>query len=151
VGKNAQNSDKNSEGRRRRIQTLEPFRWRTGQSGNPGGRPKRKPITEAYNEILAAIDPKTGMTGAQILALEAFKKAVMDGNPTLIKEITDRVEGTVKQTLDVLFGDMKDDDIAKLIEELFAAEGAGADGGEATGDGPGADPAGSTGEASSSE
>lgn len=135
----AQNSDKNSENRRRRIRTLEPYRWRAGQSGNPGGRPKRKPITDAYNEIMSAVDPKTGMTGAQILALEAYRRAVEEANPALIKEITDRVEGTVKQALDVLFGDMSDDDLREYIEGLVTATGTGTDGGEAPGNEPGDD------------
>lgn len=148
---NAQNSDKNSDGRRRRIKALEPFRWRAGQSGNPGGRPRRKPITDAYNEIMAAVDPKTGMTGAQIFAVEAFKHAIRDGNPSLIKEITDRIEGTVKQTLSFMFSDMSDDDIAKLIEELFAAESPGADGGEGAGDEPDANSPGSPGASRSGE
>src|SRR6516225_2942455 len=30
--------------------------WKPGESGNPGGRPKTKPITDAY---LRMLDPKT--------------------------------------------------------------------------------------------
>ena len=29
-----------------------PFRWKAGQSGNPKGRPLKKPITERYEALL---------------------------------------------------------------------------------------------------
>src|SRR5262245_60822112 len=33
-----------------KIENLKP--WQSGQSGNPGGRPKKKPITELYEQLL---------------------------------------------------------------------------------------------------
>ena len=33
-------------------EAAKPYQFRPGQSGNPGGRPKKKPITEIYEEIL---------------------------------------------------------------------------------------------------
>lgn len=36
--------------------------WKPGQSGNPGGRPKRKPITEAMLAELAKEHGRRGMT-----------------------------------------------------------------------------------------
>jgi hypothetical protein len=45
----AQNSAENSAKRRRGNPTkIKPFRWPKGVSGNPGGRPHKKPITEFY-------------------------------------------------------------------------------------------------------
>lgn len=125
-----QNSEENSEQARgsRRGQNLAPWRWKPGQSGNPGGRPKKKPITDAYNELMALIDPKSGLTGAQLLARAAMERALREANPTLIKEITDRVEGAVKQSLDVLFSEMSNEDLEQYIAQEFGTASA-ADGG----------------------
>ena len=70
--------------------------WQPGQSGNPGGRPKKKPVTDLYEEILN--DPE---------AMEALKSAVVKaltkGNMAMVlqlKEMTDRVEGKVTQPIE---------------------------------------------------
>jgi hypothetical protein len=62
-----------------------------GVSGNPGGRPKKKPITELYQEML-----NDGAT------IEAIRKAILKsirggktGFVLLVREIADRVEGKV--------------------------------------------------------
>ena len=44
-----------------KLANLKPA-WRPGQSGNPGGRPKRKPITEA---ILVELAKQHGRTGGK--------------------------------------------------------------------------------------
>lgn len=67
-----------------------------GQSGNPGGRPKKKPLTELYERILA--DPGT------IAALEkAVIQTLRKGNMAmvlLLREMTERIEGKMTQTFD---------------------------------------------------
>jgi hypothetical protein len=86
----AQNSGKNSG----RVENLKPFK--AGQSGNPGGRPTKRPITELYERILA--DPKN------IASIEkAVVKALSKGNMAmvlLLREITDRIEGKVTQPIE---------------------------------------------------
>jgi hypothetical protein len=81
-------------GRNKGWDNLKPFQ--PGQSGNPGGRPKRKPVTELYEEILN--DP------AQMEALKkAIGKALLKGNMAMVlqlKEMTDRVEGKVSQPIE---------------------------------------------------
>lgn len=71
--------------------------WKPGQSGNPSGRPKKKPITEMYERLLA--DPKN------IEAIEAaVAKALSKGQMAMVlqlKEMTDRVEGKVSQPVEV--------------------------------------------------
>ena len=73
----------------------EPYKWQPGQSGNPGGRPKKKPITELYERILN--DP------ANLDAIEsAVNKALQRGNMAMVlqlKEMTDRIEGKVTQPI----------------------------------------------------
>lgn len=70
--------------------------WPKGVSGNPGGRPKNKPITELYESILN--DPK------EIAKLrKAVVKALLKGNMAMVlqlKEMTDRVEGKVTQPIE---------------------------------------------------
>jgi hypothetical protein len=88
--KSTGNSGKN----RGKVENLKPFK--PGQSGNPSGRPKKKPITEMYERILN--DPKA------IAALEkAVKKALSKGQMAMVlqlKEMTDRVEGKVTQPIE---------------------------------------------------
>lgn len=78
-----QNSGKNS-GRRGRIENLKP--WRKGQSGNPGGRPKR----DLPAEIAAAIFEENH---AEIY--RAMFKALLKGNPKVFAVLADRAYGRV--------------------------------------------------------
>jgi hypothetical protein len=86
-----ENSANNSE-KRGRIGNLKP--WKRGQSGNPGGRPKRKPITEAYAQMLE--DPELCKQIAQAVVMQILK-----GNAQVLKEFTDRVEGKVAERTEV--------------------------------------------------
>jgi hypothetical protein len=65
--------------------------WLPGQSGNPGGRFRYKPITEIYERML-----KEGKTGEEIEA--AMRRAIRSrgrGSQAIaaLKELADRVEG----------------------------------------------------------
>jgi hypothetical protein len=74
----------------------EPYKWKAGESGNPSGRPKKKPITEMYERILN--DPEN------LAAIEAATmKALRNGNMAMVlqlREMTDRVEGKVTQPIE---------------------------------------------------
>lgn len=73
-------------------------RWRPGQSGNPGGRPKGQSITARLRELLdaPALDtegnPIEGMTLGDQIA-EALALAAAAGDIKAIKEFLDRTEG----------------------------------------------------------
>jgi uncharacterized protein DUF5681 len=69
-------------------------RWPPGVSGNPGGRPKWKPVTDAYRRALE--DPVSVDKLAAALVGRWLK-----GDVFAAKEITDRVEGTVNQKLTI--------------------------------------------------
>jgi Family of unknown function (DUF5681) len=84
--------------------------WPKGHSGNPGGRPKRKPITDAYSaqldekvsqqfepEQLAKIPERwRESTPADLIAHSVIEEAIAGKNKVqAAKEITDRVEGKV--------------------------------------------------------
>ena len=80
-----QNSGENSEKRR----NLTP--WKPGHSGNPGGRPKKKLLTEALEAIYA--DPKEAMAAAKALA-----KKVRKGSIAHFQEAANRLEGKVESS-----------------------------------------------------
>lgn len=74
----------------------EPYKWAPGQSGNPSGRPKKKPITEMYERILN--DPEN-LKAIEAATMNALRK----GNMAMVlqlREITDRVEGKVTQPIE---------------------------------------------------
>ncbi len=65
--------------------------WKPGQSGNPGGRPKRKPLTDAIARIIDAV-------GAEKFAAAIAAKAEL-GDVTAFREMADRLEGKVAQPI----------------------------------------------------
>lgn len=63
----------------------EPYKWKPGQSGNPGGRPKKMPVTDAYARLVGQPVPdpirlKLGLpkrsTWADAMALGQVRAAV---------------------------------------------------------------------------
>lgn len=86
----AGNSGKNSDKKAAVPESLKPFCFQPGESGNPSGRPKKKPISDAYAAIL------NNPADAKKLAQAQFDKACA-GDTSAAKEIADRVEGKVMQ------------------------------------------------------
>lgn len=79
---------------------MEERKWRPGQSGNPGGRPRKKPITDAYLQLLESIDPKDNKlkrTIAQRIAQAMADQVIKKGSVAAAVELADRVEGKVAQ------------------------------------------------------
>lgn len=68
--------------------------WRKGQSGNPGGRPKKRLITDQLEKLLKQRDPKTGKPNAELVAAGLIKMLAQGKNA---KELLDRIEGPVPQ------------------------------------------------------
>jgi len=73
--------------------------WKPGQSGNPSGRPKKKPITQELEKLLSEIDPKDKKkrTYARRLVVAIAEEVIKKGNVSAFAEIADRVEGKVAQ------------------------------------------------------
>ena len=87
----SENRDKNRE---KRIANLKPFK--PGQTGNAGGRPKKKPITEIYDRLLN--DP-TFCKDLEKSIWAMVKSGRMVGQ-LQVKEMTDRVEGKITQPVE---------------------------------------------------
>ena len=79
--------------------------WKPGESGNLSGRPKRKPLTDAYAALLdkpitpdmarqLKLDEST--TYAQVIAMSLVREAVK-GKVQAAAEVADRVEGKITQ------------------------------------------------------
>src|SRR5262249_6648281 len=86
-----------------------PFRWKPGQSGNPKGRPFKKPITERYEALLEDPLPEQvrvsmrlapGATWGDALALGQIRSAAK-GNTLAAREIAERLEGKVAHQVQV--------------------------------------------------
>lgn len=91
AGENTPNSTK-----RKLHPVLEANLWQPGQSGNPGGRPKKKPITEMYERILANPEHLAAIEAATVSALRRGNMAMV----LQLREITDRIEGKVTQPIE---------------------------------------------------
>ena len=69
-------------------------RWKKGQSGNPGGRPKGESLVALMRRVLE--QDHHGRPIKEILA-ERLVKEALAGKHAFVKELLDRVEGPVNQ------------------------------------------------------
>jgi len=98
--------------------------WPKGVSGNPGGRPKKKPLTEEIERLLEQEAPKgKGRTWAAVIAQALLTKACK-GDVRAIAELANRVEGKPFQSVkvDVETGrrltEMSDEELQIAIQQL---------------------------------
>ena len=82
-----ENSKKNSP-----AEHLKPHQFQPGQSGNPGGRPKKKPLTDAIMAELAKDDNLSEVA-------KKFVQMMKMGKVEAVKEVWDRLEGKVATTV----------------------------------------------------
>jgi hypothetical protein len=87
----------NGNSREVRVKRLTPHRFKPGQSGNPGGRPKKQ-VTAALERELNNLVPGDSekRTWLQLMVQGAIKKAVK-GDMKAFAEIIDRLEGKAMQ------------------------------------------------------
>jgi len=95
-------------------------RWRKGISGNPGGRPRTRLLSEALRDRLSQVvdaDP-SGRTFAQAIAENLARIACSQG-PSAVhaaNEIADRIEGRPPQHLQI--SDFEADQQTRSDQEL---------------------------------
>ena len=86
---------------------MEARKWKPGESGNMSGRPKRKPLTDAYAALLDKPIPSDmarqlkldeSTTYAQVIAMSLVREAVK-GKVNAAAEVADRVEGKITQPI----------------------------------------------------
>src|SRR5882724_4712938 len=87
--------------------------WPPGVSGNPAGRPRKRPLSEAHDDMLRMSAPREvvlalkklglqdGATCADVLSLCLFREGVK-GNVAAIKELRESVEGKATQRIELL-------------------------------------------------
>ncbi len=76
--------------KRGRIENLKP--WKPGQSGNPGGRPKR----DVASEIARAV-----FEGNEKAIYRAMLKALKKGNPRVFRELAERGFGKLTHRVEI--------------------------------------------------
>jgi hypothetical protein len=102
-----------------------PHRFKPGQSGNPGGRPRKRPISERYEELAELALPekdriKQGLperaTYGDALAMIMFK-AALEGKTDAAREIREAIEGKTRQRQEAEASDV----LENLAERMEAA------------------------------
>lgn len=77
--------------------------WKKGQSGNPKGRPKKADcLTTLMREELEKVDPKDKekRTHKELVVIATIELA-KEGNSTALKEVWERMDGKVKEKLEI--------------------------------------------------
>jgi hypothetical protein len=104
-----------------------------GKSGNPGGRPKKRPISDRYADLAEQPLPddlrlmmklEKGATWGDALALSQFRGAIK-GKPEAAREIREAIEGKATQRLEVSGqeGGSVKLDLAATLQKLHEAYG----------------------------
>lgn len=83
-------------------------RWKPGISANPGGRPKsgeKHGVLHYLRVVIAEVSDKKGPNGRPMTRAESLARATVKlaerGHPQALKECWERLEGRVKQEIDV--------------------------------------------------
>src|SRR4051812_31183344 len=74
---------------------LKPHRWKKGESGNPGGRPKGRSVGAALREL--ADTEHNGRALVDLLA-ERMMREALAGKFPFAKEVLERLDGKVTET-----------------------------------------------------
>src|SRR5690348_13280240 len=75
-------------------------RFQRGRSGNPGGRPKRKPISDELRRLLQEKTSGSAYTNAHMIAWDLVQRA-QSGDVAAAKLVLEYVEGKPTQPVDL--------------------------------------------------
>lgn len=95
----AQQESQRSAAKLRSLSNLEPHKYKPGKDwkGNAGGRPKKKPFTEIYEELLDDPDCRKAIKKRMLATMSGKGMAgVLER-----REAADRIEGKVPQGVQV--------------------------------------------------
>ena len=90
--------------------------WKKGQSGNPGGRPKRELVTtHIERELLREMDDNPSVTKARAIAEKVVAMA-LGGNPWAVQFCTERTEGKPDQhvSISATVAELTEDDLRNI-------------------------------------
>jgi hypothetical protein len=110
----------------KQVPGSEATRFQPGRSGNPGGRPKTAPLSQACRELLAVPvpDDPDGRTYAEAIAQKLAQKAI-EGDIRAAQEIADRAEGRARQSIEIQNTSLREafDRMSSEELEAYAREG----------------------------
>lgn len=91
---------------------IAPWRWKPGQSGNPGGRPKRD-LAQVIARAVFEKNPE--------LIYQAYAKLLAKGSAYGFQVVSDRAYGKLKESVEVtnVYKELSDADINQRITELL--------------------------------
>lgn len=92
--------------------------WQRGQSGNPGGRPKRKSFTELANEYLGEPcddDPTETRMGRLVRAI--VDRAIR-GDRTAVGELLSRIDPAPRNNITIHNGASRGDEVLAVLDQL---------------------------------
>lgn len=102
-----------------------PQGWPKGTSGNPGGKPRGAPrVSNGILRILKCAPDEIfkPQNQADVLALRLFESA-QQGDTWATREILDRTEGKVSQSLAITAQQLPTSEIVEKLVEAFAQVG----------------------------
>lgn len=99
------------------IPGSEAHRFKPGQSGNPGGRPKTASLSKAYRNVLDSSLPNDAdrRTYAEAIAQTLVTRA-MKGDVSAAKELADRTEGRARQSVSI------ETPLQRVFEQMTVSE-----------------------------
>ena len=98
------------------LKNLKPFKSGGDWTGNAGGRPKKRPITDEYFQLADQVVPEKirkrlekkweiklepGITFSKANALRRYLDAMESGGQTSSKEIREAIEGKAPERLEI--------------------------------------------------
>lgn len=104
----------NSKPKRKTLpKEAEPYKFKPGVSGNPGGRPKKKWLTEVFEEMLEErLSDKAFREAYKESAWKTLTSGRVVGS-MMLERVWERTEGKMKQDLDVNFNE-----VGAVLEEV---------------------------------
>ena len=94
--------------------------FKPGQSGNPGGRPKKSPLADACRELLNNPVPEdpSGRTYAEAIAEQLAERALA-GDIRAVREIADRAEGKTRMPMELSGPEGRALELRNMTHEQF--------------------------------